>query len=53
MHHLQDAIEVIKSEQETKRRLAARVQELEAALAVDPGEREAQLTASLEEVCAL
>lgn len=48
---MQDAIEVIKVEQETKRSLAGRVQELEAQLAVDPSEREAQLTSALEEVC--
>ena len=46
----QDAIEVIKTEQETKRALARRVQDLEAQLAVDPSEREAQLTAALDEV---
>ena len=49
-HAVQDAIEVIKTEQETKRSLAGRVQELEAQLAVDPSEREAQLTSALEEV---
>lgn len=48
---MQDAIEVIKVEQETKRILAGRVQGLEAQLAVDPSDREAQLTSALDEVC--
>ncbi len=47
---MQDAIEVIRTEQETKRSLARRVQELELQLAVDPSDREAQLSASLEKV---
>ena len=47
---MQDAIEVIRVEQETKRSLAGRVQELEAQLAVDPSDREAQLTSTLEQV---
>ncbi|KAK9825314.1 hypothetical protein WJX74_008521 [Apatococcus lobatus] len=46
---LQDAIEVIKVEQETKRSLAGQVQELEAQLAVDPSDREANLTSALEQ----